>query len=81
MTAGIRSSRLTIEMDDMRERIFNPVLAAIFDKLDREFNTAKGKRYVLFSGVLGECPYVHSYMKERFDAASNTAEILETNDE
>ncbi|KAH0559618.1 hypothetical protein GP486_003868 [Trichoglossum hirsutum] len=79
-TAGIRSSRLTIGVGDMREKIFYPVLAAIFDKLDPVFHIARGKRYVLFSGVLGECPYVHSYMKERFDTTINT-EILETFDE
>jgi hypothetical protein len=80
-TAGARSSRLTIEKDDMRLRVFDPVLAAIFGKLDQEVDVARRKEYLLLSGALGECPYVHTYMKDQFDAASKTIEILETNDE
>jgi hypothetical protein len=80
-TVGVRSSRLTIEKDDMRQRVFDPVLAAIFSELDQEVKVAGGKEYILFSGILGECPYVQSYMKKRFDAAPKTAEILETIDE
>jgi hypothetical protein len=62
----------------MRERIFDPILNTLFDRLDDGFFRAGPKRYILFSGVLGECPYTHTYMKNRF---GNIAEILGTSDE
>ncbi|KAI9770643.1 MAG: hypothetical protein M1839_003092 [Geoglossum umbratile] len=76
--ARMHESRLMINGSEMRERIFNPTLNAVFDRLNRGFGTENAKRYILFSGVLGECPYVHAYMENRF--GSNVG-VLGTNDE
>ena len=62
----------------MRGRIFDPILATLFDRLNDGFGPTSSKRYILFSGALGECPYTHIYMESRF---GNEAEILGTSDE
>jgi hypothetical protein len=67
----------------MQEEVFDPVLEAVVQEMEGKhlmpFITHHNRKtYILLSGVLGECPYVHRYMRDKFE---NKAHIFDTIDE
>ena len=77
MVTGKRTIPLLISEDAIKDFILNPLLDQVYD-LFPDFEETSGGRFILFSGGLGECPYLHSYMEGRL---TNRAQILETSDE
>jgi hypothetical protein len=67
----------------MQEEVFDPVLEVIVQEMEGKHLLPfmahhNGEAYILLSGVLGGCPYVHRYMCDRFE---NKAHIFDTIDE
>lgn len=74
---GQRVISLSISENAIKDEIFKPLLDQVYD-LFPDFEETSGSRFLLFSGGLGECPYLHSYMQDRL---TNRVQILETSDE
>ena len=77
MATGKRDIRLSISEDAIQDEIFKPLLDQIC-RLFPDFEETSRRRFLLFSGGLSECPYLHSYMQDRL---KNRVQILDTSDE
>ena len=79
-TPAVRSlGRVEIGQDIMRNDIFNPVLTEIFSDLYKHLKNESAKvlqRYLILSGVLAECPYVHSFIHAKLESFQDTSDII-----
>jgi hypothetical protein len=70
----------TLSAGEVKGSVFDPVLAAIAIAIDQSIpfiGVSNHRTYILFSGVLSECPYVFKYMEDYFE---NRAVILDVSD-
>ena len=63
----------------MRNDIFNPTLTEIFSGLHEHLtngSTGLPQRHLILSGILAECPYVHSFIQSRLKSFQDLSGVV-----
>lgn len=71
--------QIKLGQDKMRNDIFDPILTEIFNDLYEYLTCDRAsfsQRYLMFSGVLAECPYVHSFMRSQVNSFQDLSDIV-----